>query len=204
MPSGIFERTLKTKKKMSESAKKRFINKENHPLYGKQHTEKTKEKIRIAHLGRHHTKETLEKMSKAFKGENNPMYGKHHTKEELKRMSKTFFRKGENHPNWQGGITPLIGKIKNCHKYRQWRSDIYHRDNFTCQDCGDNIGDNLETHHIKTFLSILQKYEITTYEQAMNCEELWDMNNGITLCEECHKKIHKKKSIKPFQLSLAI
>jgi len=34
-----------------------------------------------------------------------------------------------------------------------------------------------------------QKYIVKRIlEQAVNCEELWNINNGITLCKECHKK----------------
>jgi Zn finger protein HypA/HybF involved in hydrogenase expression len=25
------------------------------------------------------------------------------------------------------------------------------------------------------------------------CDALWDINNGMTLCEKCHRKQHKKK-----------
>jgi len=104
----------------------------------------------------------------------------------------TFLEISEHSGNWKGGITPLIEQLRHSFKYRQWRSDIFTRDNFTCQDCGDNKGGNLEAHHKKSFSSILQKYEITTLEEALNCEELWNINNGITLCEDCHKKIHRK------------
>jgi len=78
--------------------------------------------------------------------------------------------------------------------YRQWRSDIFTRDDFTCQECGQR-GGHLEAHHIKQLSKILQFYEITTLEEALNCAELWNINNGITLCKECHKKLHKKVKI---------
>ena len=62
------------------------------------------------------------------------------------------------------------------------------RDNFICQECGYNKGRILQAHHIKPFTEILVKYNIKTLEEALDCEELWDINNGITLCEYCHKK----------------
>jgi len=134
-------------------------------------SEKVKEKISKANKGKHFNINT-----EFEKGENHPNYGK----------------KGKDCPLWKGGITPLLQQIRHNFKYRQWRSDVFTRDNFTCQDCGDDKGGNLEAHHKKTLSSILQYYEITTLEGAMSCEELWNINNGITLCKDCHKKLHKK------------
>ena len=99
---------------------------------------------------------------------------------------------GKKNPNWKGGVNRLYLQIRKCFEYRQWRSDVFTRDNFICQICGDDKGGNLVAHHIKPFIEILQKYEITTLEDAIKCEELWNINNGITLCENCHKKIHKQ------------
>ena len=77
--------------------------------------------------------------------------------------------------------------IRHCYKYRQWRSDVFTRDNFTCQECG-LIGGKLNADHIKPFSWIIKDNNIKTLEEAMNCEELWNINNGRTLCLECHKK----------------
>jgi len=98
---------------------------------------------------------------------------------------------GENSHSWKGGVNTLYMAIRNCFEYRQWRSDVFTRDNYTCQECGDDRGGNLNVHHIKSFISILNKYEITTLEEALICEALWNINNGITLCEECHKEFHR-------------
>lgn len=51
---------------------------------------------------------------------------------------------------------------------------------------------NLNAHHIDSFNKIIKKYNIKTIEQSIKCKKLWDVNNGISLCYECHKKIHKK------------
>ena len=114
--------------------------------------------------------------------------------EEIK-LKISEMNRGKNCNNWKGGITPLTLLIRANFNNRQWISDIFTRDNFTCQMCGDNRGSNLNAHHIKSFSKIIQFYEITTLEEALDCEELWNINNGITLCEECHKKIHKKLCI---------
>ncbi len=103
-----------------------------------------------------------------------------------KKPSKITWR-GENHGNWKGGITPLEVLIRSSFKNRQWRSDIFTRDNFTCQDCGRK--ERLETHHIKPLFEIIKDYNIKTLEDADVCEELWNLNNGTTLCISCHKKI---------------
>ena len=71
--------SVETRQKLSESMKGRFA-KEKHPLYGKSHSEKTKEKISESHKGIPLSEERKNKISKSMKGkhagENNPMYGK--------------------------------------------------------------------------------------------------------------------------------
>ena len=97
-------------------------------------------------------------------------------------------RKKELSGNWKGGTTPLFYAIRGCLKYRQWRSDCFTRDEFICQECFIK-GGYLEVHHIKEFNVIIKEYTIKTLEQAENCEELWNINNGRTLCKKCHYKI---------------
>jgi len=98
------------------------------------------------------------------------------------------------HPwNWKGGQTPFNKRIYYSYKYRQWHSDVFTRDNFTCQECGSKK--EIQTHHIISFASIIKSNVIKTYEEAMECEELWNINNGVTLCKECHDKItHIRKN----------
>lgn len=33
---------------------------------------------------------------------------------------------------------------------------------------------------------MLEENNIKTMEQALKCKELWDVNNGIVLCNKCH------------------
>lgn len=92
---------------------------------------------------------------------------------------------GSKNVNWNGGITPLVEQIRHCLKYRLWRSDVFTRDDFTCQECFTR-GGVLHAHHIKKFSEIIKEYAIKTLEDALNCEELWNLNNGKTLCKKCH------------------
>jgi len=63
-------------------------------------------------------------------------------------------------------------------EYKKWRLDVFRKDSFKCQACG-TVGAGLNAHHIKPFA----KYK------ALRC----DLDNGITLCEKCHKELHKKE-----------
>ncbi|KKL51455.1 hypothetical protein LCGC14_2295330 [marine sediment metagenome] len=101
---------------------------------------------------------------------------------------------GEKHPNWKNGSTLLIKKTRNSLKYRQWRSDIFTRDDFTCQEC-NHRGGYLEAHHIKALAWIFELNDIKTDEQVMNCEEIWNINNGITLCGKCHNKLKNGRPV---------
>ena len=79
----------------------------------------------------------------------------------------------ENHYNWKNGITPINQAIRCSQKFINWRKAIFKRDNFTCQECNLR-GVRIEAHHIKAF----SKYPKLRFK----------INNGITLCKECHKK----------------
>ena len=157
---GLTKETDERVKKMSESQIKNYCSKEARDKISKVKMGNTN------WLGRKHSEETKRKISESHRGI------------ELK----------ENNPNWKGGITSLYERIRKSFIYRQWRSDVYTRDDFTCQECGQ-VGKRLNAHHIKSFSSVIRFYEITTIEQAFECDELWNINNGITLCEECHYKL---------------
>jgi len=196
------------RRKISETSKGRIFSKEHRRKIGEANkkriwSEESKEKLSKSLTGKiswnrglkgsipwnrgiPHSKETRAKMSKA--GRNKIL-----SEEHKKNISKS--NKGSKNGNWKGGITELFFKIHNSFKYRQWRSDVFTRDNFTCQNCGQ-IGGKLNVHHIKPYSKIIQFYEITTIEQALECEEIWNINNGITLCGECHKVIHRKRGQK--------
>lgn len=138
---------------------------------------------------KHHSEETKEIISRKGKGRG---LGKERSFEVKTKIGES--QKGEKNHNWKGGITPLRSFIRKCFEYNQWRSDIFTRDRFTCQDCGQ-IGGRLNAHHIKTIKSLTQYYEITTKEEVLECKEIFNIDNGITLCRKCHINIHRNKKI---------
>lgn len=91
---------------------------------------------------------------------------------------KLLYNVGPLNNNWKGGVTSLVQKIRHSPEIKQWRKDVFKRDNYTCVRCGRKRkpGDRvlLEADHIKSFA----KYP----------ELRFDLNNGRTLCRECHLK----------------
>lgn len=84
---------------------------------------------------------------------------------------------GKNNYNWKGGISSKNEVARGSNKYKKWRLSVFKRDGFACQICGV-IGGNLNAHHIKPF----KDYP----------KDRFDLDNGITLCEDCHYIIHNK------------
>jgi hypothetical protein len=84
---------------------------------------------------------------------------------------------GESHPQWNPNRTHEQRILeRKTFEYKQWRKAIYERDKYTCQYCGDKIGGSLNAHHLDGY--------------SWCNEKRYDVNNGITLCEECHKDFH--------------
>lgn len=102
------------------------------------------------------------------------------------------FTVGESSYNWQGGVSTINHRIRSAKKSIDWVKKVFKRDNFTCQKCGDKKGGNLNAHHIKHLSKIIKEYNIKDMADILQCKELWNINNGITLCVNCHIKEHKK------------
>lgn len=116
------------------------------------------------------TVETRQKKIEFLKKNGGPMKGKKHTIESRKKTSNAL--KGDKAPNWQGGITSLNIKRRHSIEHKEWAEKVYKRDDYTCQVCLRR-GIRLEPHHIRPW----RNYKEIQYE----------VNNGITLCKECHK-----------------
>jgi len=132
-------------------------------------------------LGKKRDAETCKKISENRKGIK-------HTEEAKKRIaiglinrpvSKETRQKlsvscgGNKNHFWKGGITPINRRLRETGKYKEWRKKVYERDNFTCQEC-NHKGGRLNADHIKPF--------------SLYPELRFDVNNGRTLCEDCHRQ----------------
>jgi len=166
---------------------------------GKHFSETHRRRISDANAGKRFSKEHCRKISEAKKGRGFSkealFKAAQWSKSTEGRKKKSELAMGSKNSNWKGGINPLNLQIRHSFLYRQWRSDVFTRDNFVCQECGQ-VGKKIEAHHIKSFYTLMSEGNIKTFEQAQACEELWNINNGITLCKNCHyeKKGHGSKS----------
>ena len=84
-------------------------------------------------------------------------------------------RSGENHPFWNSELTDEERELKrNYPEYNEWREKVYKRDNYACVCCGTK--------------GIINAHHLNGYN--WDREHRIDVNNGITLCEVCHKEFH--------------
>lgn len=140
---------------------------EGNSFYGKTHSSSTKQTISKNRTGK-------------TAGENHPLYGKKRSQETVDKWKKSYLgkSKGKNNPNYNPDLTneERITR-RNYHEYRQWRHDVYVRDNYTCQCCGDTKSGIFQAHHLDGY--------------SNHKEKRTDVDNGITLCRKCHKKFHE-------------
>ncbi len=117
----------------------------------------------ISLKGRKLSKETIKKISDSNRGKKMSI-------ESRKKISES--KKGEKNHFWKGGISEENDIIRHSFAYKQWRSSVFERDHYTCQICGEKK--NLNADHIKRF---------SIYKNLR-----FDVNNGRTLCNPCHRK----------------
>ena len=126
------------------------------------------------------SKLTRERLSKSHIGKK-PMLGKVTSVKTRKLLSIAL--SGSNCARWKGGINPVNDSIRKSLKYKIWREKVFERDGYKCTSCGSKNGNGkaviLNAHHIKEF-SQFQELRFT-------------VENGTTLCKECHVNIHKKE-----------
>jgi len=157
---------------------------------GHKPTKEVIEKIKKGRIGKKHSDETRKKMSKSSRSHRGGVKLSEETKRKMSiakkgkkasleaRMNMSRARKGKNNHLWKGGITPINKAIRKGLKYRLWREAVFERDNWTCVWCGARSCRAtkviLNADHIKPF--------------ALFPELRFAIDNGRTLCFECHKK----------------
>ena len=83
---------------------------------------------------------------------------------------------GPAHPLWNEEGVRINKRIRMSFKYRQWKSDIFTRDDFTCQSCGRN----------EDLVGTLEPHRLT----RGNSNGKYCPNNILMLCNRCHKEFH--------------
>src|SRR3990167_10951031 len=130
----------------------------------------TKEAIelaRIKRIGKPRSPETKRKLSEFFKGK--PLSVQ-------TRLKMSVIRKANREQSnfWKGGISKTNLLIRASIEYKLWRESVFKRDNYTCVLCGESPSGKLNADHIKPF--------------ALYPELRFALDNGRTLCIDCHKK----------------
>jgi hypothetical protein len=162
---------------------------ENNPFYGKKHSEESIKKISEKN------KKYFDEHGSPLKGtKNNNIIGDLNPMRNpvfVAKLKETYRKNrskytGENSSRWKGGITKINELVRSLPEYNIWRSLCFARDNRTCQIC-KTTKSNFQVDHIKPFSTILHENNIKTTEEALQCKELWDIDNGRVLCVSCHR-----------------
>lgn len=164
-------------------------------------SDETRKKIGDAHRGKkvNVSEETRRKISQANKGKMPKNLAMLHAlprteewKRNISRANKgkklTEETKRKISDTKRNLLSPLYKAIRRCFKSHNWRTQIFNRDNFICIFCKKRGGELNADHYPKRFVDVLRDNDITTMEQAFDCKELWDINNGRTLCLNCHSQ----------------
>jgi len=125
----------------------------------------------------------------AKKGITSPMRGKKHTQEaRLKQRLARLGKTGILCPNYIVDRSLLkLDDRRNDSSYKEWRKEVWLRDNFKCRIADDKCNGRIEAHHILAW--------------SEHPELRYQINNGITLCHAHHprKRAEEKRLIPTFQ-----
>jgi 5-methylcytosine-specific restriction endonuclease McrA len=160
------------KRKISEANKGRPS-----PNKGKKMSEKQRLWMAEAFKGEHRSPKTEFRKGQGIGDKNNakkPGVGEKISK--AKKGKPHLNQRRENHPRWGGDETLENERVRKRIEYKIWREAIFARNDWTCQKCKEK-GGKLNVHHIFNFADF----------SALRTS----IDNGITLCKDCHKKFHK-------------
>ena len=84
---------------------------------------------------------------------------------------------GENNYHWKGGYDSEKIRFRKTFEFKSFVKAVLKRDDYTCQCCGKtSYQTKMVVHHKDGYNWCIEKRT--------------DPDNGVTLCEECHKKFH--------------
>jgi len=157
---------------------------ENHPMYGRERTEKVKRQISESLEGRSVSEETRRRISESQRGTElsgevrekiaESLTGITRSTETREKMSESTA--GDANPNWRGGYSNRYGS-----GWSVSRDRIRNRDE-VCQHCGhDGSERRLEVHHIVP-VRVFRNAEELEIEDAHHEENL------VLLCNRCHPR----------------
>lgn len=173
-----------------------------------QRVKKARKKVKVDY-GFTQKPEYREKMRNALSRSKNPRFGVHLsaetkakisesergkkvvvTEQHRQKISETLKGKftGEKSWNWKGGhrnqrlYNPLLYAIRNSPKYKIWKKEIL------AELFPNGKPDDLQVHvhHIVKLSLLLKRNNITTLEQALVCEPLWDKKNAVVITKSEH------------------
>ena len=155
-------------------------------MTGKRHSEETKEKIGLKKRSQHIVPKSAFK--KGFIPWNK---GKKYPAVSIRNKIMNRLRTGYRHWNWKGGVSKITKSIRQMPEYREWRTNVFKRDSWTCQTCRSR--GYVIVHHINEFSNIIRDNKIKNLDDSRKCHDLWDIDNGVTLCVPCHRDTHRAR-----------
>lgn len=94
--------------------------------------------------------------------------------------------RGENNPNWRGGINRRTLKARFTYDYEIWRRQLKRKFNNHCAKCNKELGKTCECCGQKILMYVHHIKSVEDYPELVV-----DINNGFLLCYTCHREIHK-------------
>ena len=201
--------------------KRKYIWGHNKPWLNKTRFQETKEKLRLANLGKHYSEKTKMKMSAKRRGKDNPFYRHHHTKEVKQKISEAgkgregywLGKKRNITPEWRQKMIKGLRKKARDPEYRK-KLSLIHR--------GEK-GSNWQGGKTKESERIRRSIEAHLWREAVFARDNWTcqkckkrggklcshhiqnfakypelrfaIDNGIILCKKCHQEFHKRYKV---------
>ncbi len=140
---------------------------------GGKHSEETKKKMSLTHIG--NTRGFIKGCIPWNKGMKGLILNR-------KFLDDNPTQRGEEHHKWKKDRTTLAKRQqRNDMAYKEWRKQVWLRDNFKCKIANPDCCGRIEAHHILGWVN----YPELRYE----------VNNGITLCHFHHPRKRKDEMI---------